>query len=87
MMNKVNSYRNFSFGDTIIFTDKDIDKKWKNKKFKFIKVDGEDYIFYDIKERDVVNIRAYYFNKFIKVKEEQKKITTWEFSYDEGEKM
>lgn len=84
-MNTVNGYRNFSFGDIIIFTDKDIHKKWKNKKFKFIEIDGEDYILYDTKERETVNIRAYYFNKFVKIKEEQKKITTWELS-NESEK-
>lgn len=84
-MNTVNGYRNFSFGDIIIFTDKDIHKKWKNKKFKFIEIDGEDYILYDTKERETVNVRAYYFNKFVKIKEEQKKITTWELS-NEGEK-
>jgi hypothetical protein len=79
-MNKVNGYRNFSFGDIIKFTDKDIDKTFKNKEFKFIKVDGEDYLLYDIKEKDTITIRAYYFNKFVKVKEEQQKITTWEIS-------
>ena len=81
-MNKVNGYRNFSFGDIIKFTDKDIDKTFKNKEFKFIKVDGEDYLLYDIKEKDTITIRAYYFNKFVTVKEEQKKITTWEISYE-----
>lgn len=79
-MNKVNGYRNFSFGDIIKFTDKDIDKTFKNKEFKFIKVDGEDYLLYDIKEKNIITIRAYYFNKFVKVKEKQKKITTWEIS-------
>ena len=83
-MNKVNGYRNFSFGDIIKFTDKDIDKTFKNKEFKFIKVDGEDYLLYDIKEKDTITIRAYYFNKFVKVKEEQKKITTWEISDEDG---
>jgi len=82
-MNKVNGYRNFSFGDIIKFTDKDIDKTFKNKEFKFIKVDGEDYLLYNIKEKDTITIRAYYFNKFVKVKEEQKKITTWEISYED----
>jgi hypothetical protein len=82
-MNKVNGYRNFSFGDIIKFTDKDIDKRFKNKEFKFIKVDGEDYLLYDVKEKDTITIRAYYFNKFVKVKEEQKKITTWELSYED----
>lgn len=82
-MNKVNGYRNFCFGDIIKFTDKDIDKIFKNKEFKFIKVDGEDYLLYDVKEKDTITIRAYYFNKFVKVKEEQKKITTWEISYEE----
>lgn len=81
-MDKVNGYRNFSFGDTIKFTDEDINKTFKNKEFKFIKVDGEDYLLYDIKEKDTITIRAYYFNKFVKVKEEQKKITTWEISYE-----
>lgn len=79
-MNKVNGYRNFSFGDIIIFTD--YNKNWKNRKFKFIKVDGEDYILYDTKEKDTVNVRAYYFNKYIKIEEVQKKITTWEISYN-----
>lgn len=81
-MNKVKGYRNFSFGDIIKFTDKDIDKTFKNKEFKFIKVDGEDYLLYDVKEKDTITIRAYYFNKFIKVKDEQKKITTWEISHE-----
>lgn len=80
-MRKVNGYRNFSFGDIIIFTDEDINKKWRNKKFKFIKIDGEDYILYDTKEKETVNVRAYYFNEFEKVDEEEKKITTWELSF------
>lgn len=38
-MKLVNGYRNFSFGDIIKFTDNDIDKKYKNKEFRFIKID------------------------------------------------
>ena len=80
-MKTVNGYRNFSFGDIIKFTDNDIDKKYKNKDFRFIKVDGEDYMFYGVKQKDIITIRAYYFNTFIKTTEEQQIITTWEFSY------
>lgn len=81
-MNKINGYRNFSFGDIIKFTDKDIDKRLKNKDFKFIKTDGEDYLLYDIKDKDIITVRAYYFNKFVKIKKEEKEIITWEISYD-----
>lgn len=40
-MDKVNGYRNFIFGDIIKFTDENIDKRLKNKEFKFIKVDDD----------------------------------------------
>jgi hypothetical protein len=79
-MKKVNGFRNFSFGDIITFGDDDIVEKFKNKKFKFIEVNGEDYFLYDIKEKDITHVRAYYFKKFVKKSEETKKITTWELS-------
>lgn len=38
-------------------------------------------MFYDVKQKDIITIRAYYFNTFIKTKEEQQTTTTYEFSY------
>lgn len=74
-MNTVNGYRNFSFGDIIIFTDKDIDKNGKIKNLNLLKLMVK-IIFCTTQKKK----KLYYFNKFVKVKEEQKKITTWELS-------
>jgi hypothetical protein len=72
-MNKKNGYRNFSFGDIIILN---------GKKYKFIELDGEDYFLKGMNGNDDINIRAYYIDKFIKKGEEQKKVTTWEFTME-----
>jgi hypothetical protein len=68
MKNK-NGYRNFSFGDILIY---------EGKKYRFIELDGEDYILKGMNGNDDTCIRAYYPYNFKKIKEEQKKITTWE---------
>ena len=69
-MNKKNGYRNFSFGDIIIF---------QGKKYRFVELDGEDYILKGMNGNEDTYVRAYYIDKFIKVKEEDKKIRTYEF--------
>ena len=50
MRNK-NGYRNFSFGDVIILED---------KKYRFIEVDGEDYMLKGMNGAEDRCVRAYY---------------------------
>jgi hypothetical protein len=69
-MNKKNGYRNFSFGDIIIF---------QGKKYKFIELDGEDYMLKGMNGNEDTYLRAYYVDEFIKIKEEPKIVRTYEF--------
>jgi hypothetical protein len=73
MIIKKNGFRNFSFGDIIIL---------EGKKYRFIELDGEDYILKGMNGVEDTYTRAYYWNKHTKVKEEMKKVTTYEFGYD-----
>ncbi len=72
MRNK-NGYRNFSLGDIIIL---------EGKKYKFIEVDGEDYMLKGMNGAEDRCVRAYYIQQFIKINEETKKVTTWEFKFE-----
>ena len=79
-------YINFSYGDIVTFPDEDMAERFKNRKFKFTELSGEDYQFDDLSDpRKGEYIRAYYIERFIKIKEEEETNikTTWEFSCEE----
>jgi hypothetical protein len=69
-METKNGYKDFNYGDIIIF---------KDKKYKFIEINGEDYMLKGIGKTADIYLRAYYNYDFIKVKEEIKTVTTWEW--------
>lgn len=69
-MNKKNGYRNFSFGDIILF---------KGKKYRFIELNGEDYMLKGMDGAEDTYVRAYYDIKFTKIGEETKTINKYEW--------
>lgn len=71
MKNK-NGYRNFSFGDIIIF---------QGKKYRFIELNGEDYMLMGMNGAEDTYIRAYYDIDFKKVAEETKTVRTYEWKF------
>ena len=86
-MKRVNGYVSFNKGDKIKFVDENIVDKYKGKTVEFVRVDGEDYCFYDTKTKDIFFIPARYFNKFKKVDEKviTKIIKTWEIELVDGD--
>jgi len=71
-------WEHFKFGDKIVFTDTGFADRYLNREFLFIELSGEDYMLYDLEEKDTVHIRAYYLKECVKIKEEQRTVPTWE---------
>ena len=48
--------KEFKFGDIVTFEGETLKDNLKDKEFKFIQTDGEDYILYDTNEMDIITV-------------------------------